>query len=90
MKIVQGIMVSPGIAIGPACLHSPDVINVPSYEISSGQILYEVERFQTARAKAVQDIEILLQRGEPEISEMERRGKLRFPYVMDHLRSYGC
>ncbi|MEE8592016.1 MAG: phosphoenolpyruvate--protein phosphotransferase [Spirochaetia bacterium] len=73
MKVVEGIMVSPGIAIGPACLHSPDVIIVPSYEISQGQIPYEIERFQTARARAVQDIEVLLHRGKPEIGEMERK-----------------
>jgi phosphotransferase system enzyme I (PtsI) len=73
MKVVEGIMVSPGIAIGPACLHSPDVITVPSYDISQGQILYEIERFQSARAKAVQDIEFLLRRGKPGIGEMERK-----------------
>jgi phosphotransferase system enzyme I (PtsI) len=73
MKVVEGIMVSPGIAIGPACLHSPDVITVPSYDISQGQIPYEIERFQSARAKAVQDIEFLLRRGKPGIGEMERK-----------------
>jgi phosphotransferase system enzyme I (PtsI) len=73
MKVVEGIMVSPGIAIAPVCLRSHDVISVPSYDISAGQIPYETERFQTARARAVQDIEVLLQRGEPEIGEMERK-----------------
>ena len=73
MNVVEGIMVSPGIAIGPACVRAPELLSVPSYEISMGQIPYEIERFQAARAKAVQDIEILLQRGEPEIGEMERK-----------------
>ena len=73
MKVVKGIMVSPGIAIGPVCLHSPNVITVPSYDISQGQISDEMMRFQTARAGAVQDIEVLLQRGKPEIGEMERK-----------------
>ncbi len=73
MKVVEGIMVSPGIAIGPVCLHAPDSLTVPSYDISPGQIPYEIERFQTALAKAVQDIEVLLQRGTPELGEMERK-----------------
>ena len=73
MKVVEGIMVSPGIAIGPVCLHAPDDLSVPAYDISTGQISYEIERCQTARSKAGQDIEVLLQRGEPEISEMERK-----------------
>ncbi|MBN2551621.1 MAG: phosphoenolpyruvate--protein phosphotransferase [Spirochaetales bacterium] len=73
MNVVEGIMVSPGIAIGPACVRAPELLSVPSYEISMGQIPYEIERFQAARAKAVQDIEILLQRGEPEIGDMERK-----------------
>ncbi|UCF97940.1 MAG: phosphoenolpyruvate--protein phosphotransferase [Spirochaetaceae bacterium] len=73
MKVVEGIMISPGIAIGPVFLHSPDVLSVPSYDISAGQIPYEIERFQTARARAVQDIEVLLQRGKPEVGEMERK-----------------
>jgi phosphotransferase system enzyme I (PtsI) len=72
MKVVEGIMVSPGIAIAPVCLQSPDVISVPSYEISAGQIPCEIERFQTARAKAVQDIEVLLERGQPQVAEMEK------------------
>ena len=73
MKVVEGIMVSPGIAIGPACLHAPDSLTVPSYDISTGQISSELERFQSARAKAVQDIEVLLQRGTPQLGEMERK-----------------
>ena len=73
MKVVEGIMVSPGIAIGPAWLHAPDTLTVPSYDISSGQILYEVERFQTARAKSVEDIEGLIRRGTPKLSETESR-----------------
>jgi phosphotransferase system enzyme I (PtsI) len=73
MKVVQGIMVSPGIAIGPARVRAPELLAVPSYEISVGQIPYETERFQAALSKAVQDIEVLLQRGEPEIGDMERK-----------------
>jgi phosphotransferase system enzyme I (PtsI) len=73
MKVVEGIMVSPGIAIGPVCLHVPDSLTVPSYDISAGQIPYEIERFQAARAKAVQDIEVLLHRGTPALGEMEKR-----------------
>ncbi len=73
MKVVEGIRVSPGIAIGPVCLHAPDSLTVPSYDISEGQIHYELERFQTARAKAMQDIEVLLQRKAQEFGEMERK-----------------
>ena len=73
MKVVEGIMVSPGIAIGPACPHTPDSLTVPSYDISTGQVSYEIERFHTAQARAVQDIEVLLQRGTPELGEMERK-----------------
>lgn len=71
MKLVEGIMISPGIAIAPVCLHTSDDLSVPAYDISTGQITYEIERFQTARSKAVQDIEALLQRGE--IGEMEKK-----------------
>jgi phosphotransferase system enzyme I (PtsI) len=73
MKVVKGIMVSPGIAIGPARVYSQKITNIPSYNISAGQISYEIERFQTARARSVQDIEIMLNRGKPEIGEMERK-----------------
>jgi phosphotransferase system enzyme I (PtsI) len=71
MKLVEGIMISPGIAIAPVFLHTSDDLSVPAYDISTGQITYEIERFQTARSKAVQDIEALLQRGE--IGEMEKK-----------------
>jgi len=73
MKVVKGIMVSPGIAIGPARVYSQKITNIPSYDISAGQISYEIERFQTARARSVQDIEILLKRANPQIGEMERK-----------------
>jgi len=73
MKVVKGIMVSPGIAIGPARVYSQKITNIPSYDISAGQISYEIERFQTARARSVQDIEILLNRANPQIGEMERK-----------------
>jgi phosphotransferase system enzyme I (PtsI) len=73
MQIVKGIMVSPGIAIGPACLYSPDMPNVPSYEVSPGQISYELERFDAARRKAIMDVEGLLERLQPQVGETERK-----------------
>jgi len=73
MQILKGIMVSPGIAIGPAYVYSRDVPNVPSYEISSGQISYELERFDAARRKAIQDVEALLRRAQPGGGEAEQK-----------------
>jgi phosphotransferase system enzyme I (PtsI) len=73
MQIVKGIMVSPGIAIGPACLYTPNVPSVPLYEVSSGQIPYELERFHAARRKAIQDVESLLERQQPGAGETERK-----------------
>ena len=73
MKIVKGIMVSPGIALGPAFIYSPDILNIPCYDISVGQVPYEIERFQAARGKSVSDIQALLNHREPEIGELERK-----------------
>ena len=73
MQILKGIMISPGIAIGPVCLHSPDTPSVPQYEISPGQVSYELERFDSARRKAVQDVNNLLGGARPELGDTERQ-----------------
>jgi phosphotransferase system enzyme I (PtsI) len=73
MKVVQGIPVSPGIAIGKAFLYSEEKLSVPSYEISPGQVSYELERFQSAVGRATRDVEALLGRGGEELGETERK-----------------
>jgi len=73
MKVAQGIAVSPGIAIGRAFLFSEEKLAVPSYEISPGQVSYELERFNTAVDKATRDVESLLSQEGGELGDAERK-----------------
>jgi phosphotransferase system enzyme I (PtsI) len=73
MKLVEGIAVSPGIAIGKAFVFSEEKLAVPSYEISPGQVPYEMDRFTAAVAKAAQDVERLLEGEENALGDTERK-----------------
>lgn len=73
MRVVQGIAVSPGIAIGKAFVYSEEKLTVPTYEISPGQVPYELERFGTAVGRAIEDVEGLLGRKDQDLGEAERK-----------------
>ena len=73
MKVLTGIPVSPGIAIGKAFLYSEDRLSVPSYEISPGQVSYELERFESAVGRATRDVEALLGRSGDDLGDTERK-----------------
>ncbi len=47
-KVIKGIPVSPGIAIGPGFVSDTDAIKVPVYRITSKQIESELDRFEKA------------------------------------------
>ncbi|MBN1835734.1 MAG: phosphoenolpyruvate--protein phosphotransferase [Spirochaetales bacterium] len=73
MKVVHGIAVSPGIAIGKAFLYSNEKLAVPSYEITPTQVTHELGRFNAAVGRATRDVEALLNRGDAELGDAERR-----------------
>ena len=73
MKVVKGIMVSPGIAIGRAFVYSENSVSIPNYDISPGQVRYEFERFNVALEKAAQEVISLKNRTSPEIGELEKK-----------------
>ncbi len=66
-------MVSPGIAIGRAFIYSEDIISIPDYDISPGQVAYEFERFDSAVEKAAQEIIKLRDRISNEMGEKEQK-----------------
>jgi phosphoenolpyruvate-protein phosphotransferase (PTS system enzyme I) len=55
-RVVHGIGVSPGIAIGPAFLFSRDAYTVEPYEISDDLIASEIKRFQIAVDRSERDL----------------------------------
>jgi phosphotransferase system enzyme I (PtsI) len=73
MKLVKGIMVSPGIAIGKAFLYAGHSRAVPSYEVTPAQIPHEMLRFTEALQKAVGELEDLRARTHPQTGEVERK-----------------
>ena len=64
-------MVSPGITIGKAFLHSEINLSIPQYDISPGQVSYEIERFNVAVVKATDDVLNLKNQSGAEIGETE-------------------
>ena len=62
--IVEGIGVSPGIAIGPAHLVERGVIQVPEYRIADGEIDAEVDRFDAALTRAAKQVGKLRRKAE--------------------------
>jgi phosphotransferase system enzyme I (PtsI) len=73
MKLVKGIMVSPGIAIGKAFPYAGHSSAVPSYDISPAQIPQEVLRLTDALQKAIRELEDLRARTDPQTGEVERK-----------------
>ncbi|HET6566711.1 MAG TPA: phosphoenolpyruvate--protein phosphotransferase [Rhodothermales bacterium] len=54
--VVQGIGVSPGIAIGPAFLFERDHHDIERYEINPGEVDGEINRFESAVQKSERDL----------------------------------
>ncbi len=50
-QVMQGVGVSPGIAIGPAHVVEPGIIEVPKYEIVADEIEAERARFAGAGSR---------------------------------------
>ena len=73
MKLIKGIMVSPGIAIGKAFLYKGRSSAVPAYPINPAQIPHELTRFADALRDAVEELEQLRARTHPQTGEMERK-----------------
>ncbi len=59
MKELRGISVSPGIVVGKAFLYLDDRPQVPHYTVSVLQVDSEITRFQSARDRAVSEVEAL-------------------------------
>ena len=51
-QIFEGLGVSPGVAIGPAHVRESGHVHVPEYQVPAGKVQAEIERFETAVAKA--------------------------------------
>lgn len=49
-------MVSPGIALGQAFVYLEKKLSIPNYDISAGQVEYELERFKNALGMAQQEL----------------------------------
>lgn len=60
-RILQGVAVSPGFAVGPALLFSPGELNVPCVIISAAERAQEIVRFEAAIAATQAELEALLQ-----------------------------
>jgi len=76
MKVVKGIMVSPGIAIGRALLFSERRRTVPAYDVAPDLLPAELARFAAAREQAVRELEVLQARspaGERQAAVSQRR-----------------
>ncbi len=71
MEQLKGIIVSPGIAIGKAFVYAEQKYSIPRYDISAGQIIYEVERFLGAVEKAGAEVEALIKRTSVAMGEGE-------------------
>ena len=73
MKEFKGISVSPGIAIGKAYLYHDDRPPIPSYSILPDQISTEMDRFNAARMKATEEIQVLKQQSAAEGANQDHR-----------------
>jgi phosphotransferase system enzyme I (PtsI) len=59
MKLLKGIMVSPGIAIAKAFVFSAVRWTVPAYDVAPEGLAEELGRFREARERAVRELEAL-------------------------------
>jgi phosphotransferase system enzyme I (PtsI) len=66
MKLLKGIIVSPGIAIARAFLFSAVRRTVPDYEVAAERLAEELARFRGARERAVRELEALRGVTEPD------------------------
>lgn len=66
---IQGIGVSPGIAIGKAYLLEKGRIPIPHYTLEGKAVDEECERFETAVSTVEQDLEEIKRRVHPELKE---------------------
>jgi phosphotransferase system enzyme I (PtsI) len=74
MKLLKGIMVSPGIAIAKAFLFTAVRRTVPAYDLPPERLEGELARFRAARERAVRELEALRAQaapGQPEASLLE-------------------
>jgi phosphoenolpyruvate-protein phosphotransferase (PTS system enzyme I) len=60
-KIISGVPISPGIAIGPAFVSDSAAIKIPVFYIHKDQIENELKRFEKAVATAKEQIESMIQ-----------------------------
>ncbi len=73
MKEFKGISVSPGISIGKAYLYLEDRPPIPSYEIQPDDVAAEMDRFNVARKKASEEIQVLKKRSSAEGDKHDHR-----------------
>ena len=66
-------MISPGIGIGKAFVYIEENLPIPNYEISSGQVEYELERFEIALRKAADEVTRLKEQLSAQVLETEGR-----------------
>lgn len=62
--ILDGLGVSPGVAIGPAHLHESGEIQVPEYSLKPDEVEAELERFRASVDKSLRQIAKLKAKGE--------------------------
>jgi phosphoenolpyruvate-protein phosphotransferase (PTS system enzyme I) len=85
-KTVQGIGVSPGIAIGKAYLLERGRIPIPYYTLLGEEaVKEEVYRFEAAVKKAEMDLEALKQKVHPDIKEHAHVLEVHQMILRDHL-----
>ncbi len=65
MKLLKGIIVSPGIAIARAFVFSAARRTVPEYDVTPERLAEELARFRGAREKAVRELEALRSLSDP-------------------------
>lgn len=85
-KIIQGIGVSPGIAIGKAYLLERGRIPIPYYTLlGEDAIAEEVKRFEKAVAKAEEDLEAIKRTIHPDLKEHVHVLEVHQMILRDHL-----
>ena len=62
--VLEGLGVSPGVAIGPAHLHEAGELQIPERALEAGEVEGELKRFATAIEKSLRQLAKLKSRGE--------------------------
>lgn len=57
-KLMKGIAASPGVAVGPVCIHKDIFSHVPTYTIEDNQIGFEVQKLK----KAIEEVKEAIRR----------------------------